>query len=160
MQVVSSNVVRSGRSHEPIHQNSFQLTISSDCLPSTALRASTALRVVADVDSKAAQFHLWRRRVKDHWYHLRLLANRDPKARLRVPRVEKLEDWLGNEHNLAILRTTIVAAPDRFGDARTTAVVLGCITRYQTWLRQQALRRGHRVFAETPKTFAESITIS
>ena len=109
-------------------------------------------------ESDATQFHLWRRRVKDHWYHMRLIAARHATARSRVRSVGKLEDWLGDDHNLAILRTTILAAPDRFGDARTTAVVLGCITRYQTWLRERALKLGRRLLAEKPGPFGESIT--
>jgi hypothetical protein len=118
-----------------------------------ANRAMTGL----DVSSDAAQFHLWRRRVKDHWYQLRLLGARHPPARSRAATLKKLERWLGDDHNLSMLRAAILAAPDRFGDARTTDIVLGCIVKYQAWLRERSLTLGHRVFARKAARFWESL---
>jgi CHAD domain len=119
-------------------------------------RANRAMKGL-DVSSDAAQFHRWRRRVKDHWYQMRLLAARHPAARSRAGSLEKLERWLGDDHNLAMLRAAILAAPDRLGDARTTDIVLGCIVKYQAWLRARCLKLGHRVFARKPATFWESL---
>jgi CHAD domain-containing protein len=118
-------------------------------------RASQTMKGV-DASSDAAQFHLWRRRVKDHWYQMRLLAARHPGARSRARSLKKLEHWLGDDHNLAMLRAAILAAPHRFGDARTTDIVLGCIVKYQTWLRQRCLKLGRRVFAKKPAAFWDS----
>jgi len=118
-------------------------------------RASRPLQGL-DVSSDAAQFHLWRRRVKDHWYQLRLLAARYPSARSRARTLKKLEGWLGDDHNLALLRAAILAAPDRFGDARTIDIVLGCIVKYQAWLRTRSLKLGHRMFATKAATLWES----
>jgi len=109
-------------------------------------------------ESNDAQFHLWRRRVKDHWYQMRLLAGRGSKARLRVRRVEKLEDWLGDDHDLVILHATLLGAPNRFGDARTTEVVGACIKSYQRQLRKRALKLGPLLFIEKPRQFGKSIT--
>jgi hypothetical protein len=119
-------------------------------------RARRAMKSL-DVSSDAAQFHLWRRRVKDHWYQMRLLSARHPAARSRAGTLKKLERWLGDDHNLAMLRTAILAAPDRFGDARTTDIVLGCIVKYQVWLRERCLKLGHRMFARKVATFWESL---
>jgi hypothetical protein len=113
-----------------------------------------------DIDSDAAQFHLWRRRVKDHWYHMRLMAARHPTARSRARRLKELERWLGSEHNLAILRTTILAAPAQFGDARTTDLVLGCIIKYQKWLRERALKLGRRLLARQPRALWKTLKSS
>jgi hypothetical protein len=87
---------------------------------------------------------------------MRLLAARHPVARSRAGTLKKLERWLGYDHNLAMLRTAILAAPDRFGDARATDIVLGCIVKYQGWLRERCLKLGHRVFARKAATFWES----
>jgi hypothetical protein len=119
-------------------------------------RARRAMKTL-EVSSDAAQFHLWRRRVKDHWYQMRLLAARHPAARSRAGTLQKLEHWLGDDHNLAMLRAAILAAPDRFGGARTTDIVLGCIVKYQGWLRQRCLKLGHRIFARTAATFWKSL---
>jgi CHAD domain-containing protein len=118
-------------------------------------RAGQAMESL-DVSSDAAQFHLWRRRVKDHWYQMRLMAARVPAARTRARTLKKLERWLGDDHNLAMLRAAILAAPSRFGGARTTDIVLGCIVKYQAWLRARCLKLGRRVFAKKPATFWKS----
>ena len=102
-------------------------------------------------------FHLWRRRVKDHWYHMRLLEGLNATARVRARRLKRLETWLGDDHNLVLLRTTILNAPATFGRDRATAVVLGCIATYQTVLRTRALRLGDRLFARRPKVFRKSV---
>lgn len=105
------------------------------------------------MDSGASAFHLLRRRVKDHGYHVELCEGLSAQARSRVRDLRQLETWLGDDHNLALLRRTILAAPGRYGDARSTAMVLGCILRYQSALRSRALRLGARLFSERPAHF-------
>jgi CHAD domain-containing protein len=102
-------------------------------------------------------FHTWRRQVKDHWYHMRLLEGLNPTARVRARRLKRLETWLGDDHNLVLLRTTILNVPTRFGRDRTTAVILGSIATYQMTLRRRALRLGDRLFARRPKVFRQSV---
>jgi hypothetical protein len=38
-----------------------------------------------------------------------------------------------------------------------TAVVLGCMAKYQATLRRRALRYGRQLFASTPSAFGEQI---
>jgi CHAD domain-containing protein len=108
------------------------------------------------VDSDATQFHAWRRRVKSHTYQVRLFEGLHGTPRGRVRSLRRLEGWLGEDHNQALLRAAILASPDRFGDARTTAIVLGCIIKHQAWLRARALKLGHRVFTAKPERFRRS----
>ena len=108
-------------------------------------------------DPEDAQFHTWRRRVKDHWYHMRLLDGFNPHSQIRMRRLKQLETWLGDDHDLVVLRATILEAPARFGDERMTAVVLGCMAKYQTTLRRRALKRGDQLFASTPTAFSAQI---
>ena len=109
------------------------------------------------LNSDFTQFHAWRRGVKDHWYHVRLFEGLHPTPRSRARTLKRLETWLGDDHNLGMLRATILDAPDRFGNARTTALVLGCITKYQASLRRDALKLGHRLFAEKPGRFERTV---
>jgi CHAD domain-containing protein len=102
-------------------------------------------------------FHEWRRRLKDHWYHVRLLEGLNGRAAIRVRNLKRLETWLGDDHNLVLLRRTILKDPARFGDERATALVLGCVAKYQASLRRRALRLGDRVFAEKPRLFRKSV---
>jgi hypothetical protein len=104
-------------------------------------------------DSGAASFHLWRRRVKDHEYHIQLCAGLSSQARARARLLKQLETMLGDEHNFTLLRSTILASAESYGDARATALVLGCITRNQAGLRNRALELGARLFRESPAHF-------
>jgi CHAD domain-containing protein len=103
------------------------------------------------------RFHTWRRRVKDHWYHMRLLEDLAARPRARAHGLKRLETLLGDDHNLVLLREAILSAPARFGDERTTALVLGCIAKYITALRRRSLKLGERTFAGTPGVFRHSI---
>jgi CHAD domain-containing protein len=120
---------------------------------------SRARRALCDVKATPEDvgFHAWRRRVKDHWYHMRLLEAVHPHVRMRIQRLKKLEHWLGDDHNLVLLRTTLLEARSTLGDERATAVVLGCIENYEATLRTRALTLGERLFASKPRAFEKSI---
>jgi CHAD domain-containing protein len=119
-------------------------------------RARKAMAAV-HANPEDTRFHTWRRRVKDHWYHMRLLEDLGAQAKARARGLKRLETWLGDDHNLVLLRAAILSAPARFGDERTTALVLGCIAKYTTALRRRALKSGERTFASTPGVFRHSI---
>jgi CHAD domain-containing protein len=108
-------------------------------------------------DSDPTSFHKWRKRVKDHWYHIRLFEARHASPRARVKTLKRLEGWLGDDHDLAMLRAIMLEGTDRLGAARMRALVLGCITKSQVSLRQRALVLGHRTFTHTPKDFEQSV---
>jgi CHAD domain-containing protein len=101
--------------------------------------------------------HRWRRRVKDHWYHMRLLKDASAHISARVRSLKQLETWLGDHHNLVVLHRLILDAPARFGDDRTIAAVLGCIDERRLALRRRASRRGTRLFAARPARFRQQI---
>ena len=120
-------------------------------------RARNAMKHLA-LDSGAIEFHRWRRRVKDHRHHMQLFAGIHAEPRSRANRMDQLDAWLGEDHDLAILRAAILATKGRFADARTTALVLGGISKYRAWLRARALKLGRRAFARTPDQFERSVT--
>ena len=99
-------------------------------------------------------YHDLRKRVKDHWYHLRLLENlwsRLMKASEKS--LKDLETWLGNDHNLVVLRARIVAEPAFYGKQKDIELALELIDRYQKELREQSLSLAERVFDEKPRDF-------
>jgi hypothetical protein len=109
------------------------------------------------LDSDATRFHDWRRRVKDHSYQVRLFESLHAKARTRAGSLNRLDDWLGEDHNQALLRATILASPGSFGSASVTAAVLGSITKRQARLRSDALRLGRRLFSAKPRSFRKTV---
>ena len=119
-------------------------------------RARAAMEDIT-MASDAAEFHRWRRRVKDHWYQVRLFAPRHRTLSGRVRSLRRLETDLGDDHDLAVLRDILLGEPEKFGRARTTAIVLGCIEKRQHTLRRLAVRRGRRLFAASPRRFRASV---
>jgi hypothetical protein len=62
-----------------------------------------------------------------------------------------LSDYLGDDHDLSILRETLLRAPDQFGGNDTIQAAMGLIDRRQVELRTRARALGERLFAEEPK---------
>src|SRR4051794_6121756 len=81
-------------------------------------------------------FHELRKSVKYHWYHLRLLEKlwTDVLAGYEKS-LKELETWLGEDHNLVVLRGRIESNPAAFGAARTSQLALELIEKYQKELR-------------------------
>lgn len=100
----------------------------------------------------AEHYHAWRKRVKDHWYHVRLLNEVWPDVMTGYEgSLTSLEDKLGTDHNLNVLAGKIKAAPDFFGTAEQVASLLQLIERRQMELRREAEAIGVRVYGEKPR---------
>jgi CHAD domain-containing protein len=121
-------------------------------------RAREAMDEATSGQAEDVRFHEWRRRVKDHWYQLRLVEGINGKAHRRVRRLKQLQDWLGDDHNLVVLRSVILASPHRFGDAHAVSVILDCIDVHLSALRRRAIRRGRQLFAKKPASFEKHIS--
>jgi CHAD domain-containing protein len=108
---------------------------------------------LADAEARgdADRFHRWRKRVKTLWYHARLLASRWH-TQQAVGALAQLEDWLGEDHNVAVLRERLADMPDLRDSTLWDAIDAICRD-YQTELRDQALAAGRRFYAERPKAF-------
>jgi CHAD domain-containing protein len=100
------------------------------------------------------RFHEWRKRVKYHWYHLRLL--RDlwlvPMKGL-AGEAGQLADLLGDDHDLAVLRETLAGDRDASGEPERVDVLSGLAQRRQGELRDAAWSLGRRLFADKPRRF-------
>jgi hypothetical protein len=104
----------------------------------------------------AQNFHLWRRRVKDHWFQVRLIQARcGNRLRGYQRRLEALDDSLGEYHNFALLREIITA--DTSVPRQETARRLRVIRRYSGELRRQAQAQGARIYTEKPRDFVRRV---
>ena len=118
-------------------------------------RGKRALARVLE-DSAPENFHEWRKRVKDHWYHVRLLDSLWPEMmQARAKELKDLETRLGDDHNLVVLREKILAEPDFYGSRRTVTAFIACVDRYQETLREDAVKLGARFYAEKPGGLSE-----
>ncbi len=105
-------------------------------------------------DPHPENFHQLRKRVKDYWYHVRLLENLWTDVMTTYEKTLKdLETWLGEDHNLAVLRERIAAEPAFYGSQKDIELLNELIGRYQTELRQQSLSLAERIYEEKPREF-------
>ena len=98
---------------------------------------------------KGHHYHAWRRYVKDHWFHVRLVEENCGNQLLPYQRrLEALDGVLGEDHNLVILRK--VLGVDGYASRRETARCLRVFSRYQRLLRHHAETLGVRLYGEKP----------
>ena len=102
----------------------------------------------AAMDPTADTVHEWRKRVKDHWYHARLLCpiwQRPMKVHGDV--ADQLGDLLGKHHDLEVFRQRL--ADERLGEASALEVLVGLARRRQKALEEESLAIGARLLAES-----------
>ncbi|MGA2737120.1 MAG: CHAD domain-containing protein [Bryobacteraceae bacterium] len=105
--------------------------------------------------SSPESYHEWRKRVKDHWYHVRLLeAFWDGAMPAYERRLKDLETWLGEDHNLVVLQETVMADPGFYGDEADIGRLVRLIGEYHHELRDDALKLGERIYADKPRKFS------
>lgn len=108
--------------------------------------------VRARVSGATDDLHAWRKRVKDLWYHERLLAPTcGPAVRGHAKDLERLSDLLGDDHDLALLRQEL--DHDSTPVAVDLDAVIGLIDHRRSELQTEAISIGQRVYAEKPKAF-------
>jgi CHAD domain-containing protein len=115
-------------------------------------------RRFADVrdDPSAENVHEWRKRVKDLWYHLRLLRQAWPAVvGESADEAHGLADLLGDHHDLAVLADDARRRPDRFASKQDLNALVAAAERRQDELLAAALGSGERLYAEKPRSFAK-----
>jgi CHAD domain-containing protein len=103
-------------------------------------------------------FHEWRKRVKDHWYQVRLLQKIWGDVMEAYEKsLEELEDALGEDLNLAILAERVQSMAAENGNGLKAGPVTKAIDASRKALREHALEIGERVYAEKPRDFVRRI---
>jgi CHAD domain-containing protein len=115
-------------------------------------------RVKAYRSSSDEAFHDWRKRVKYHWYHVRLLQDVwAPVMKSYCRSLKDLADMLGDDHDLVVVKQ-ILADPDLdLDDKAALGACTGLIEGRQGQLRAAARRLGDRIYAEKPKCISARI---
>jgi CHAD domain-containing protein len=120
-------------------------------------RARRAFRT-AHSDPSAENLHEWRKRAKDHWYHLTILRDVWPPAiEPLAEAAHELSDRLGEEHDLQVLLDFAwERGPDLDGVDRVSALV-AVIAPCREELRAEAYAIGERLYSEKPRAFARRV---
>jgi CHAD domain-containing protein len=101
---------------------------------------------------RPVDYHEWRKRVKDHWYHVRLLENLwSDVIKGYEGSLKNLETFLGDDHNLVLLKDRLLAEPESYGKEKRVELTLRLIDKYRKELRDNAVSLGNRIYQEKPK---------
>ncbi len=106
----------------------------------------------AYAEPSTESFHEWRKRVKYHWYHVRLLQEIWPnpmQARRRA--LAELAELLGDDHDLGELRGVLRALPPSLAADLRVDRLLQLVDQRERELRAEARHIGRRIYAERPK---------
>jgi CHAD domain-containing protein len=122
-------------------------------LRKTYSRARSAMHTAYE-DSSGENFHEWRKRVKYHRYHCRLLNDLWP-ALLGARREEanRLGGLLGDEHDLSVFRACLATNEYDVGSESTREALVAMADRRRDQLREAAAPLGRRLYVEKPKRF-------
>jgi CHAD domain-containing protein len=123
----------------------------------TFKRGAKAFRLASKLPTPV-NLHDWRKRVKEHWYQIRLLEDRwTGKIKKRESRLKDLEDALGEDHNLVVLLNLIKQNSRLYGTPETLRLFRRLANRYQKELRKEALSLGEDIYKEKPSEFIKRI---
>ena len=100
---------------------------------------------------KDTAFHGWRKRVKYLGYQIRVAA---PLWRGKIEKMaedlDELQELLGADHDLVILKGFLSRDPGRFGGRAQTECALGYLARRSRRLRKRSRKLGKEIFHEAP----------
>jgi CHAD domain-containing protein len=109
----------------------------------------------ARADRAMGPWHDWRKRTKDLWYQQRLLRGvAGPTVAGHAKDAHQLADLLGDIHDLAVLRSTLI---EKFHGPVDSDGLVELIDHRSGQLQEEALCIGARVYAEKPKAFVRRV---
>lgn len=106
----------------------------------------------AEKNGTAKQYHEFRKRAKEHWYHMRLIESwcTEP-LKSRTASLKDLETWLGEHHNLAVLEEKLAIEPG-------IQLFLALAANEQRELERNSISLGQRLYEQKPKQFVRGLS--
>ena len=106
-------------------------------------------------DPDAARLHRWRKRTKDFTLHLRLLRRIGPVLMEELAHdYEVLGEFLGDDHDLLVLRLAVKKQRDTILHRQARAAFLQLVDLRREELRDAAFDLGERLHADSPTAFS------
>lgn len=103
-------------------------------------------------------FHDWRKQVKYLWYHTQILENIWPSVmRAQAAELDQLGELLGRDHDLAVLRTTVLTEFPRAGATATLRALERRINGVRTQMQARARLLAERIYLERPREFSRRL---
>jgi CHAD domain-containing protein len=133
----------------PLHTGGFEAIAHG--LERTYRNGRRAMQRALDQPS-AENFHALRKRVKDHWYHVRLIGRFCGDAlSFYQQNLKDLESYLGDDHNLTVLRQKVAGQP-HVGEP-DVPFFWSAVENYQSTLRSNAVLLGQDIYQDKPNVF-------
>ena len=109
----------------------------------------------AQSDRSMENLHEWRKQTKYLWHQLQVMQPLWPGLIGELAdQVHKLSDYLGDDHDLAVLRETAVGLEKALPSVAARNAVIALIDRSRNQLQDKAVLLGRRIYEEKPKAFA------
>ena len=116
------------------------------------LRAMSLAHVLPSPEN----FHEWRKRVKYLWHQVEILGSIQPEILTeQANELHTLSDYLGDDHDLAVLRKVILTYPSYTDVESDVSLIVHIIDQERMVLEGNALILGEQLFSETPKMFVQ-----
>ena len=128
-------------------------------LKKTYGRGRKAMRAVEE-DPSTEALHEWRKRVKYHRYHVRVLRSVwSPVWGAWRDELHGLSSLLGDDHDLAVFGSVLTEEAAAFPSDRDLQALLGLADRRRAELQAEAFPLARRLFAEKPKHLARRFRV-
>lgn len=119
------------------------------------LKTARSAMEEAKSDPTPEAMHEWRKAVKYHGYHARLLRDIWPEVMLcHITATSELAEFLGDYHDLAVLQRRLADQPEHIGGVDVTRLVAALADRRKNEFAKEAFRRGAMLLAERPAAIA------
>ena len=103
-------------------------------------------------------FHEWRKRVKYLWYQIEILVALWPNMLTNLAEeLHTLSEYLGIDHDLAVLRRTVLDNPDGFVEEKELLLLVTLIDQKRLALQAAARPLGERIYFDPPQIFTRRI---
>jgi CHAD domain-containing protein len=109
-------------------------------------------------EPSSEHLHDWRKRVKDLWYQIRVLRPIAPRAMGALSeQLKTLSEQLGDDHDLDLLRQSVMPGTQAQGELFESNVLIGMIEERRSQLQRDALKLGEQAYAESPMHFCRRL---
>ena len=109
------------------------------------------------IDSPAGtEMHEWRKLVKYHWYHCRILQNIWPAMmKTRRDQLKELSEYLGDANDASVLSSILENHRDKVENEKHVDKYLSLLKQHQNALSHKAFQLGKKLFAENDKSITK-----